>query len=586
MKKIIYLSALLSFSLLTAQEQEQTQDSVKKKKITVYGGLESNSQWYLNDPEREITHPEEPFRSNNYLQVNVNYGRFTAGIQGEAYEPMALLNYNPKFEGTNVGTYYLNYKSNKLDLTAGYFYEQFGSGILLRSWEDRSLGINNALRGGRAIFRPTANMTFTALYGKHRTGFDVTDSDTYGFNSDINLAGFLHKDSFDLTFGFSYVGRDESIPFSVVDPKFNKLTSAYATRVSFSKNAFYFSGEYNIKEKDAILERSDVNYDFVKPGNALIVNFGYSKKGLGFDATLRRMENMTFLSERQPEVYAPEISSLYYNDRMMNFIPALTKQHHSNLANIYVYQAQSRVAMQMDEQVQKFGEIGGQLDFFYEFKKGSSFGGKYGTKLSLNMSNWFNLKADYHYFDSEGNYNPDYSTEFFGGNEKYFSDYNIEIAKKLSAKFKGTFGYINQYYNNKYIQGIFQNTVVKTHIVNAEGVYNFKGTRAITVGLEHMWADSDRKNWASMLVEYNHDANWSIFASDMYNYGFDENSHLISETDTFDIHFYNVGGAYRRGSTRFTVGYGRQRGGLVCSGGVCRNVPPSTGVSFSLTTSF
>ena len=78
-----------------------------------------------------------------------------------------------------------------------------------------------------------------------------------------------------------------------------------------------------------------------------------------------------------------------------------------------------------------------------------------------------------------------------------------------------------------------------------------------------------------------------MFASDMYNYGYDETANLIDHTtDPFDIHFYNFGGAYKKGRTRFAINYGRQRGGLVCAGGVCRFVPPSTGLGFTITTSF
>jgi hypothetical protein len=73
---------------------------------------------------------------------------------------------------------------------------------------------------------------------------------------------------------------------------------------------------------------------------------------------------------------------------------------------------------------------------------------------------------------------------------------------------------------------------------------------------------------------------------DMYNYGFDHNTHTISEIDLFDIHFYNFGTAYKKGSTRIAINYGRQRGGLVCAGGVCRFVPPSTGLGLQITTSF
>ncbi|MCX6172930.1 MAG: DUF6029 family protein, partial [Flavobacterium sp.] len=114
------------------------------------GGFESNTQWYLNDKglkdefNNPTSHPDEPLRSNNYLFVNYNYKNWSAGIQGEAYEQNALLNLNPKYNGTNVATYFIQYKTEKIDITAGYFYEQFGSGLLLRSWEDRALGINNA----------------------------------------------------------------------------------------------------------------------------------------------------------------------------------------------------------------------------------------------------------------------------------------------------------------------------------------------------------------------------------------------------------------------------------------------------------
>ena len=543
-----------------------------------FGGFESNSQWYINDKEREINHPEDPFRSNTYLNANYNYGKWTAGIQGEAYLPFALLNYNPKYEKTNIGTYYLNYKSKKLDVTAGYFYEQFGSGLLLRSWEDRSLGINNALRGGKVSYTPTDNLQFTVLYGRHRTGFDVSAGDVYGFNSEINLFKMLNIEDSELSFGFSYVGRYEKT--DVVDPEFNELTSAYAGRFNFSKGNFYWSTEYNYKAKDGVLYDSNIVNDYAKPGTAFLLNFGYSKKGFGLDMTFRRLENMSFYSEREPEVLAPEKTSIYFNDKLMNFVPSLTKQHHFNLANIYVYQAQSLVYLDPNNGVGKAGEIGGQIDFYYDFAKETVLGGKYGTKIAINFSNWNNLKGDYTLFP------PDYKTEFFGFGKKYFSDFNVEVTKRLNSKLTSAFAFINQYYNNQYITGA-ANVIVKTNILAAEFDYKLSNGKAAKIALEHMWADGDRKNWMAMLLEYNFNTKFSMFASDMYNYGYDENANLIDHiTDPFDIHFYNLGGAYKKGSTRFALNYGRQRGGLVCAGGVCRFVPPSTGLGFTITTSF
>ncbi|MEL1243591.1 DUF6029 family protein [Flavobacterium sp. DGU11] len=566
MKKLLLLLLPLSVvGSLSAQEN----DSIQKKDYgKVFGGFESNSQWYLNDKERGLSHPEDPIRSNNYLLVNYQIGSFSAGVQVESYEPNALLNYNPGFKGTDLGTYYASYKTSKFEATAGYFYEQFGSGLLLRAWEDRALGINTALRGGRILYRPSDNVRLTALYGRQRSGFDVAHGDVYGFDSDFNLSKLFKFESSDLSVGASYVGRYEKI--DLPDPPVDELTNAFAGRVNFIHNAFYASGEFNYKQKDVLLNAlNTLNYDFIKPGNALLLNFGYSKEGLGIDATLRRMENMGFLSERTPTSVGDGIStSLNFNDKILSFTPALTKQHHSNLANIYVFQAQGRVSF-VDPTIMMAGETGGQLDVFYDFAKESMFGGKYGTKVAINVSSWYNLPGQYRFNPAQ------YDTKFFGVGTKYFSDYNVEIKKQLSETWHTAFEYVNQYYNKEWLQG---GELVKTNIVTGEATYNFSPSKSIRVEAEHMWADADFKNWAGGTVELNLNDKYSFYVWDIMNYGNDDAKKRI--------HYYNVGGAYRIGATRIALNYGRQRGGLVCVGGVCRFVPESTGVSMQISTAF
>jgi len=578
MKKLLWLLLPFTFTVTQAQEggviQPAENDSVQPAEEPektdygrVFGGLESNAQWYLNDKGRNLAQPEDPIRSNNYLLVNYQYKRFTAGVQVEAYEKNALLNFNPGFKGTDVGTYYVNYKADKLEATAGYFYEQFGSGLLLRAWEDRALGINTALRGGRVIYRPTDNTKFTGLYGRQRSGFDVADGDIYGFDSEFNMSSLLKFEETDLAFGASYVGRYEKIPFP--DASFNSLTGAYAARINFVQGAFYAFAEYNYKDKDAVLDtQNKINNNFVKSGNAVLLNFGYSKQGLGIDATLRRIENFKFLSEREPTAVDLTTTTLNFNDKVLNFTPALTKQHHSNLSNIYVFQSQSKVDY-LSGQIMKAGETGGQLDVFYEFAPESNLGGKYGTKIAANASGWYNLPGSYRLTPS------DYDTKFFGFGTKYFSDYNIEIRKKLSESWHTALYYIDQFYNKEWLEG---GETVKTNIVVGEAIYNFTPTTSLRVEGEHMWADADRKNWAGATVELNLYDRYSIYVWDIYNYGNDDENQ--------QTHYYNVGGAYRIGSTRIAANYGRQRGGLVCVGGVCRFVPESTGFSLSLSTAF
>lgn len=555
--QLLLLSALVSFS------QEKPKD-----KFEFSGGFESNSQWYLNDPglrdefDNPTVHPEQPLRSNSYLLLNFKYKNWSAGIQGEGYMENALLNMNPKYDGVDVGTWFVQYKIKEIDVTAGYFYEQFGSGLLFRSWEDRALGINNALRGGRLIFKPADFLTFKSIYGRQRTGFDISNGTIYGMDLEIGLSDIFKMQTTDFSLGFTYVARDEKT--AIVNPNFEDVTNGYAARLSFNHSAFYFTTELDYKTKDAVVQApGQIDNLLIKPGSAVLVNMGYSKKGFGIDASFRRLENMSFFSER-------DAKGNTFNDRIMNFIPSLTKQHHYNLANIYVYQSQPNVLLS-DVNFVKAGEIGGQVDIFYDFKKGSALGGKNGMKVALNVSNWNALAGTYYLFNPQN-----YETDFFGFGQRMFTDANIEITKKWNNKWQSIFSYINQYYNKKYIEDATGE--VNTNIVAAEATYKFTPTRSMRVMGEHMWADYDKKNWAGATVEFNLNSKFSMYVSDLYNYG--------NDLEYAQNHYYNVGGAFRRKSTRIALNYGRQRGGLVCVGGVCRFVPESSGLSLSINTSF
>ena len=80
------------------------------------------------------------------------------------------------------------------------------------------------------------------------------------------------------------------------------------------------------------------------------------------------------------------------------------------------------------------------------------------------------------------------------------------------------------------------------------------------------------------LIEYTFNSNWFVSVMDQYNFGNPDASHR-------EHHPY-VSLGYIREATRITVSYGRQRAGLFCVGGICRPVPASNGLTFSLTHSF
>ena len=68
--------------------------------------------------------------------------------------------------------------------------------------------------------------------------------------------------------------------------------------------------------------------------------------------------------------------------------------------------------------------------------------------------------------------------------------------------------------------------------------------------------------------------NWFLSASDQYAYNDGVGN------------YPSVTGGYTHGTTRLQVGYGKQREGLLCIGGVCRRVPASNGITFGMSTSF
>ncbi|UUV22138.1 DUF6029 family protein [Paenimyroides aestuarii] len=549
MKKIFFLAAFLTSSFFYAQ---------------IRVGIESNSQYYIDDEKIKIdeTEAEERLRSNTYIKLDYFKNKWEFGTQIEAYYPKAIINYNPDLQDVHIGTIYAKYNDfdNGVNITLGHFYEQFGSGLILRSWEDRALGINNALFGLNAKLRLTKNLDLTTLGGKQRfgMGFDLSESYVVGTNIEFNLSDALKFESTDLRLGASYVGRlDEE---KVVDYNgVNDLINAFSGRVSLGLGSFNLSGEYIHKQKDIIFENDDYVDETFLDGNAILVNLGYNKNNFGSSVNLRRLENMMFYSERK-------FTGNVYNKGVINYVPALTKQYDFSLQNIYVYQAQGGV----NWFEKRNGEIGGQYDFYYDFVEGTTLGGEYGTHLAVNGSYWAGLKSSYNFDTNILN------DEFLQFGEKYYKDLAIEVRKRYSTKFQMIAMYMNQYYNAPLLEGKFDD--VKTDIASVEGLYNFSETTSVRLQLQNMWATADKGDWGAALLEFVPNTMFSLYVTDMYNYG---NSHPESR-----IHYYSVGGSFSKGATRIALNYGRQRGGLICVGGVCRFVPESNGLTVNLTTNF
>ncbi|NND62681.1 MAG: hypothetical protein HKN48_05760 [Flavobacteriaceae bacterium] len=547
MKNYLLLAALAVCSLGFAQENGY-----------FFGGLESNSQWLLDDSDLNFVAPEDQFRSNNYFQLNYNLGKFTAGVQYESYLPSALLGYSPDFDnGNNIATYYLNFKDKGLDVTGGYFYEQFGSGLILRSWEDRQLGINTAIRGVRVKFDATDFFSLTGIYGQQRNAFELSEGIVQGIDANVDVGAALKSEKVDIKAGVSYVGRyqDRGINDSIP-----KTVNAYAARLDVGAGNFFGGIEAVVKDKDVIANEGVLVSNRLYDGTALQVNMGYAQRGLGINATFRRLENFSFYSDRLAE------GNIYLQE-LINFVPALTKQQDYLLTNIYVYNAQPRLLTSDFER--RAGEVGSQFDVYYSFPKESTLG-KYRTKIAANFAYWAGL--DTTFYDDLS-----YDVEFIGAGDRYFRDINFEIKNRWSSAWSTVLTFQNVIIDKGVSLGgpLGVQGDIKATVAVAEATYRFGSGKSLRFVAQHLWTEQDRKDWAAGVIEYSLSPRLGFFIADSYNYGGEGK-----------IHYYNVGGSYSKGRARFSMNYGRQRGGLICIGGVCRFVPESNGLNANLVVTF
>jgi hypothetical protein len=101
---------------------------------------------------------------------------------------------------------------------------------------------------------------------------------------------------------------------------------------------------------------------------------------------------------------------------------------------------------------------------------------------------------------------------------------------------------------------------------------------AIRWELQGLFTKQHFKDWAAVVLEYTWSPHFFLAFIGQYNYS--------NPDPTQRIFYPTVQVGYIKDATRVTLQYGRQRAGIFCVGGVCRNVPASNGVALSVSTSF
>lgn len=546
-RRILLLSLC---SLLTFPSVAQDGDSGEKK-IIVSGSVQSDILVPQKDKAIGADEVDNWALTNTYADVNVMSSHFDGGARFEFLE-YPLPGYEDKFKGWGVPNIYIKAHYDKWNLTAGSFYEQFGSGFILRTYEERSLGVDNSLFGARLVVNPVSGLSIKALSGKQRRYWSLNDSWVSGADVELNLDQWLKGLSNNgtyLTLGASWVNKYESDEDIMTDAthKLNlpSFVNAFDVRASVQTGNLNVLAEYAWKTQDPSFDNGYI----YRQGKVAMLSATYSKKGLSMLLQAKRSDNMSFRSKRT-------VTGISSN---INHLPAFTMEHTYALAALYPY------ATHPD------GEWAYQAEFAYNFKRRSFLGGKYGTNVKVNFSHVHAIDRNEHDGASMGS--DGYGSAFWKwGKQTYYQDLNFQIEKKFSKNFKLNLMYMNQFYNKTVIEG--EGGMVHSDIFVAEGKYQFSRKLTLRGELQYLSTDEDQGDWMYGLLELSFLPHWMFTISDMYNSG---------ETN---LHYYQGYVTFNTGSHRLQLGYGRTRSGFNCSGGVCRHVPASKGVTLSYNYNF
>jgi len=596
MKKHIFLSVfcfLLSPFFLFAQ--------IKVGSGTISGDFSFNGMYYIPDSIIGAREVDSKVRGNAWLNLNYTNGGFSTGARYEFYLFPLIDFQDMHYQGQGISFFFADYKNDFIQVTGGYFYEQFGQGLALRAYEDRNLGIDNSLLGGRVKASPYKGVYLKGVWGieRYNFNFDYTkrNDQVRGLDAELAFGDLFPKLSdkgVTLTIGGSFVSRFEKAENKMFDIYIDTLqyfdyynnhaiseykstdkenvikcqgviiadnipqnVATWATRLNFGIKGFRFEGEYASKVNDPNLS-NDYIY---KKGEALLMSASYSMKGLGVSASFLRADNMDFRTQRD--------ASPAYAALMINYIPAINRQYSYQLLGNYSYASQPN------------GQIGVQTQVNYQIPKKTKIGGRYGTDITVNYARFHDLQKTFvPLSDTIGTITgtEGYTSKFFGfGKNLLYQDIGFDITRRFDKHWKLMlmYNYINY---NMVLQG--KSGTLKGNHLGFELTYKINDIHALRLENQYLIVpnknnleDKEKGSWIFMLLEYSISPRWFLTVSDQWHVGNEKR-----------LHYPNAAVAFVYKTTRIALNFGKTRAGILCVGGVCRAVPASFGMGLSVTT--
>jgi Family of unknown function (DUF6029) len=534
---LLFLASLVIANNLNAQEEEPS---------AINGNLESNANFFLRDSaigaSNTPQYDRQLFGTDTWLNISYTKGTLNIGARFDMFNNSNLINRLGSYSAQGIGRWYIQKKFDKLNITAGYIYDQIGNGIIFRAFEERPLAIDNALYGLKVGYEIAPNLNVKVLAGKQKQQFNTYESNMRGANLDY----FYQKDSSELSIapGIGVLARtydDNTInqlvssvsTYSKTDSvPINYNTYAMTAYNKLNYKEFSWSTEFAYKTKDiffdAEADKTNLNGEiskgkFVSKTGTIIYN-SLTYSGTKFSVSLEHKITRNFNYRINPFVEG--------NMGSITYLPPLTRQNTFRLTSRY------SVAPR------ELNEDAAQIDVRYNFNEAMS----------------ININAAHINGNNISLYDEIYS-------ELSYTKGNNQLEVGLQV----------QKYNQKIYENKVEASYVNTITPFIELTHEFSETKSLRTELQYLDTKEDYGSWLFALCEYSIAPSWTFTLSDMYN---------VKPKKTEALH-YPVGAiTYTKSASRFNLSYVKQVEGIVCSGGICRFEPAFSGFKFNIQTAF
>lgn len=486
------------------------------------------------------------FGSESWLAMQYSNWGFDFGLRADLFQNSNLVNPQASFSKQGIGRWIVKRDIEKIGFELGYMYDQIGSGIIYRAYEQRNLGLDNALYGLKLNYDINEDWNIKAFSGRQKRQFDTYESLIKG----INLEGYVqpHDSSkWSMVPGVGLVNRtmDDASMNNVLAtlstyqksdqfiPKYNTYAFTLYNQINFSDLSIYL--ETAFKPKDIINDpngnrKSSSGDDIVGPvfknktGQVTYGSINYSRSGWGISIEGKRVEYFSVRTRPQEEL----------NNGLIHFVPAMSRQNSYRLLSFY------------QPATQEIGELAFQ------------------GELHISPVQDWNLIMHQGIINNLDN-------------KKLYREFLFESSIIKHDKYTLVSGIQIREYNQEVYEGKPNAPIVKSITPYFDYIKQLNQRNSVRINGEYMNSKQAEGSWMNLLLEYNIAPKWIFTLSDMYN---------IKPVKGSKYNYYSAGATYIQDTHRFNLNWVRQRAGIVCTGGICRYEPAFNGIKINLESRF